>query len=654
MLMCGIVGVCNFKGIITAAVLKDMRNKLRHRGPDDDGFECWEEPGYSLGLAQQRLSIIDLSPLGHQPMSSQDNQLAIVFNGEIYNYSELKNDLQTIGYEFSTNSDTEVILQSFKCWGHGAVERFIGMFAFAIYDKTQQKVFIYRDRAGVKPLFYYHHNDLFLFASELKAFYQHPDFEKHINKDSLALYLQYGYIPAPHSILKHVYKLMPGHYLSLDLQTQKLSIHKYWDVYNFYNKPKLNICEQDALQETEHLLKSACKYRMVADVPVGIFLSGGYDSSAVAALLQTNYTERIKTFTIGFHEKGFDEAPYAKDVAEHLGTDHIEYYCTQKDAAEIIPLLPSIYDEPFGDSSAIPTVLVSRLAKRHVKVSLSADGGDEVFGGYNKYALSIKYFSIFNKLPSTARNGISACMDFFNSQSIPYFNNRYNFESRYEKIKGLLKANNPISAMKYTSQYFSGRELERLLIGNFDLARTSFDDSDLLYKNNDSLNCLMAVDYKTYMPDDILTKVDRATMSVSLEGREPLLDHRLIEFLAQLPSSFKIRNDTKKYLLKQIVHKYLPKKMMDRPKMGFGVPIVAWFRDELKEYLLYYLSKERLDAEGFFNSAEVIRMRDSYLTGKKININKLWIILMFQMWFEKWITTSQIKSINEPITLMNN
>jgi asparagine synthase (glutamine-hydrolysing) len=631
--MCGIAGFCDFSKKSSNDILKNMTNVLHHRGPDDSGY-FYNENAYSqIALGHRRLSILDLSIHGHQPMSFE--HLDIVFNGEVYNFKEIKKELLELGYCFYSDSDTEVILKSYHKWGIKAVDKFNGMFAITIYDKKNNKLILIRDRAGVKPFYYYKKDSLILFSSELKSFHQHPNFQKEINKNSLFLYLQFGYIPEPHSIFKDTYKLKAGHFIEIDLKSQKFEEKKYWDVIDFYNKPKLDISEDQAIETTEELLKSSFEYRMVSDVPVGVFLSGGYDSSVVTAILQSGRTEKLNTFTIGFKEKGFDEAPYAKDVAKYLGTNHTEYYCTQRDALEIIPKLCEIYDEPFGDSSAIPTILVSQLARKDVTVSLSADGGDEIFAGYSKYTTTLNYFNKFSFIPNSIKFALSLTMDNINPNYIPILNKTYNFSTRYEKINGILKSKDIIEAMKYTSEYFTLKERKAILKTSFENLETNFDSkiSDI----TDDINKMLAIDYKTYMVDDILAKVDRATMSVSLEGREPLLDYRLIEFVSQLPSNLKYKDGDKKWLLKQITHKYLPKKMMDRPKQGFGVPLTEWFRDELKDYFMVYLDEKRIEKEGLFDSKEIIELRDSYLLGNKENVQKLWFLLMFEMWYEKWM-----------------
>ena len=376
---------------------------------------------------------------------------------------------------------------------------------------------------------------------------------------------------------------------------------------------------------------------MVSDVPVGIFLSGGYDSSLVTAILQKDRRQKLKTFTIGFHEKGYNETPYAREVATHLGTEHTEYYCTQKDALEIIPKLVDIYDEPFSDASSIPTTLVSQLARKDVTVALSADGGDEIFAGYDKYALSSQYYNLFSKIPKFTHPPILSLMEKVNPNNIPLAKNSFNFATKYEKAKNVLKSGNCVEVMQNVAHQITDYELKNILKSNFKTPKTNYECASLLNHTNDNIDRMLAIDYKTYMLDNILTKVDRATMSVSLEGREPLLDYRIIEFAASLPSHYKYKNSSTKHILKEITHKYIPKKLMDRPKMGFGVPLVEWFKDELKEYFLIYLDEERLQKEGVFNAKEVVWIRDKYLNGEKVNVETLWSLLIFQMWYEKWM-----------------
>jgi len=630
--MCGIAGFADFTNKSNRSILQSMTDVISHRGPDDEGHFIKEFPETIVGLGHRRLSILDLSPLGHQPYHYKD--YALVFNGEIYNYTEIRSNLISQGYSFESNSDTEVIIKAFEAKGINCIHDFIGMFSFALLDQARNKLYLVRDRAGVKPLYWYWQNNLFLFGSELKSFHSHPYFIKEMNLDSLSLYFQYSYIPAPYTIFNHTHKLRPGHFLELNLADRKINITKYWDVIEHYNKPKLTLSLEDAEGEVEKLLKSACEYRMISDVPVGVFLSGGYDSSAVAAILQSNRTEKLKTFTIGFEEQKYNEAPHAKKVADHLGTDHTEHYCTYKEAFDIIPLLPHIYDEPFGDNSIIPTTLVSQMAIKKVKVALSADGGDEIFAGYPKFQMSLKYSET---LPKWFAQTLSKSMGLVNPEHLPLVRNTFNFSTRYKKIQMILGNEDPLFAMKIISQFNTLPELEKRLKFPFKECKTDFDIGEELNDGNDSLNRMLAIDYRTFLVDNNLTKVDRATMSVSLEGREPLLDHRIIEFVARLPSKYKYENGKTKIILKNIVHKYIPQSLMDRPKMGFIVPIMGWFKNELRELIMHYLSEEQLKNDGLFDYKEVIALRDRYLQGESENIQKIWHLLIFQMWKEKWL-----------------
>jgi asparagine synthase (glutamine-hydrolysing) len=630
--MCGIVGFCDFTKNNGIENLQSMLRVISHRGPDDDGVFIKEDAISNIGLGHKRLSILDLSPLGHQPY--QLNKLTLIYNGEVYNFHEIRNTLIGLGYTFKSNSDTEVIIKAYEAWGIKCVDQFIGMFAFALLDEKQQKLFLVRDRAGVKPLYYYWNRDVLLFGSELKSFHENPLFTKELDYDSLALYLQYSYIPAPHTIFKNTYKLKPGCILEIDLTNKKIEEKIYWSVLDQYNKSKLSISYQEAKSELKNILKSAFEYRMVSDVPVGVFLSGGYDSSAIAAILQSDRAQKLKTFTIGFEEQKYNEAPFAKKIADHLGTDHTEYYCTHKEAFDIIPKLPNIYDEPFGDNSIIPTTLVSQLAIKHVKVALSGDGGDEIFAGYPKFGMSLNYTK---NLPEWVQSVLSSGMNLINPDRIPGTNKAFNFSTRYRKMQQIWEHHDPTSAMKIISQFHSNIELRKLLKHPFKPQFTDFDVNSQINSNNDDLNRMLAIDFKTFLVDNNLTKVDRATMSVSLEGREPLLDHRIIEFAAQLPSEFKYYKGKTKVILKDIVHDYIPKSIMERPKMGFIVPIMGWFRNELKGIILEYLDENKLKQDNIFNVTEVISIRDKYLNGDAVNVQKLWHILLFQMWKKRWI-----------------
>jgi asparagine synthase (glutamine-hydrolysing) len=631
--MCGIVGFCDFRKRSSKRSLEAMMGAISHRGPDAHGELYYRFSDATIGLGHQRLSILDLSDEGIQPMQFED--LDIIYNGEVYNFVEIQEELIELGYSFHSHSDTEVILKAYHCWGIDALEKFNGMFALAILDKKDESLTLIRDRAGIKPLYWYLKDGLFMFASELKSLHQHPDFHKEINRDVLAQYLQYGYVLQPYSIFESTEQLNAAHYLKIDLKSQQIEKESYWKVSEWYEKPKLILTDREAIDKTEVILKKAFEYRMVSDVPVGIFLSGGYDSSLVTALLQADRDEKINTFTIGFEEDSYDESHHAREVAKHLGTEHNEYYCSQKDALDIIPKLAEIYDEPFGDASVIPTVLVSQLAREKVTVSLSADGGDEIFAGYDTYASTMAMHRKFQKIPLSIKSSLSSLMKSVPAQEIPFTQNLFNFETRYEKIKNLLSTENCANMFKYRSQLQPKSDLERLLKFPINELKTAFDSD--VSNIEDCLSEMLMVDYQTYMADNILTKVDRATMSVSLEGREPFLDYNIIEFAAQLPAHFKYRDGEQKWVLKQITHKYLPESMMNRPKMGFSPPITEWFRDELKSYFMEYLSHERLTREGLFNADEVVALRDDYLAGKKVVVKKLWFILMFELWYEKWM-----------------
>ena len=636
--MCGISGFADFTKQTGNTVLEKMNRIMAHRGPDGEGYAIYQPAGATVGFGHLRLSIIDLSEGGKQPKTFQ--HLHITFNGEVYNYAEIKKELEQKGHTFDSHSDTEVILHAYAEWGAAALQRFIGMYAFVIYDEKKQKLFACRDRAGVKPFFYYWKNGLFLFGSELKALMQHPGFVKEIDINAAAAFMQYGYIPTPHCIFQHTYKLKPGHYLELDLSSQSVQTTRYWNVYDAYNKPILAISLPEAITETERILSKAFQYRMVSDVPVGVFLSGGYDSACVTALLQKNSTEKIKTFTIGVPDAGLNEAPYAKETADRLGTDHTEYYCTEKEALEIVPTLPFFYDEPFADSSAIPTSLVSRIAREKVTVALSADAGDEIFAGYNRYDYMLKYGKRLKQIPGVMRKSAAAIMDMVPASSIPLLNKRYLFHSRYEKVKTFLKNPSEKNILKNITQHMSEDSIASLFRSPVQVLPSAFDSDELKQENYSMLSYMMSIDYQTYLLDDILQKVDRATMSVSLEGREPFLDQHIIEWAAQLPTHFKYNNGNKKFILKEIVHQYLPKEMMDRPKMGFGIPIAAWLQKDLKPFVDQYLDTGFIERQGIFNNEEVQRIRQAFYNGKTERAEKIWFLLMFQMWYDRWMNNN--------------
>ena len=636
--MCGISGFADFNKKTGMDVLEKMNRILAHRGPDGEGYAIYNALHAGIGLGHRRLSIIDLSEGGRQPKSF--GRLHITFNGEIYNYKEIKKELEQTGHEFFSHSDTEVILHAYQEWGSDALQKFVGMFAFVIYDEAKQRIFACRDRAGVKPFFYYWKDGLFLFASELKAFLQHPAFIKEVNTDAAAAFMQYGYVPTPHCIYNNTFKLKPGHFLEMDIATRNIQTVQYWNVYDEYNKPILDISFPEALAETEKVLSKAFEYRMVSDVPVGVFLSGGYDSSCVTALLQKNHSEKIKTFTIGVPDDGLNEAPYAKDIAAHLGTDHTEYYCTHKEAIEIVPQLPFFYDEPFADSSAIPTTLVSKIAREKVTVALSADAGDEVFAGYNRYDYMLKYGTKLQAIPATLRKSAAAIMDVIPANAIPLLKKQYLFHSRYEKAKTFLKNPSEKNLLKNITQHMTDSGVTKLFKSPVKSLSSAFDSDELNTGNYSMLSYMMAIDYQTYLLDDILQKVDRATMSVSLEGREPFLDQHVIEWATRLPVHYKYNKGNKKFIIKEIVHKYIPKEIMDRPKMGFGIPIAGWLETELKPFVDRYLDAAFIIKQDIFNNGEVQRIREAFYNGKKERAEKIWFLLMFQMWYDRWMNNN--------------
>lgn len=626
--MCGICGFIDYHYHGDADILARMVSTMNHRGPDDKGQDVYPSGPATVGIGHTRLSVIDLSFAGHQPMSYRN--LTISYNGEIYNFRELKKELTFLGHSFISESDTEVVLHAFEEWGDSFVSKLIGMFALMIFNKENLEITFARDRAGIKPLYYYWDDRLFLFASELKAFYQHPAFQKSINPRSIHQYFDYGYIPSPDCIFYNCSKLEPGHILKFDIRKKKITIKKYWDVRDYYCLPDLNISYTEAKEELEKILHSAFDYRMVSDVPVGIFLSGGFDSTAVTSMLQSKRTKKLKTFTIGF-EEGNNEAPFAREIAAFIGTDHTEYYCTTREAQDIISNLPFFYDEPFADSSAIPTILVSILAKKSVTVALSADAGDEIFAGYNNYTTYLKNLSFIHKVPSFTKK----LLNHLTKAGTRIFTNGF-FNHKLCVLSVLLNTRKENIPQRLLKSYYSLNSNDRdNLFKNKALQHHSVYDEDFSgFK--DVLSAALATDYLMYLQNDILTKVDRATMSVSLEGREPFLDHRVVEFAARLPSKFKY-GQTQKMILKDIVYKYVPKNLMDRPKSGFSIPILSWFRNDLS-----YLIEDNLNASAvakteLFNYPYVQQLKKQFFNGKTTDPSIIWKLIQFQMWYKMWL-----------------
>jgi len=629
--MCGFTGFIDFNRKLTKGHLNTANDVLKHRGPDSGAVAFFETSEANIGLGHRRLSIMDVSSNGSQPMYSDDKSVIIILNGEVYNFKEIREDLVAKGYSFHSDSDTEVIIKSYQQYGIECVHKFIGMFAFALYDIKKQEVYLLRDRAGVKPLYFYKKNDNLLFASELKSIYTYPVFEKIISQKAVSLFFKYGYIRAPYTIFMDTHKVRPGYYMKISLRTKQVEEIKYYDVLDYYNKPKLDISEEEATQEVERLFTSAFQYRMVSDVPVGVFLSGGYDSGVVTSILQKNNTQKIKTFTIGFNEEKYNEAPHAKKMAAYMGTDHNEYYCTTKEAQDILPTLADVFDEPFGDSSAIPTILVSRFARKHVTVSLSADGGDEIFAGYHRHSYLHKISRRLSNSPGFLL-GIGRNVSTISSAIMPGLKKK----SAFVRLNDILQDSSDQNVADVFSQHYTRPELVALLNGktrNIGL----YDDIPTINDGNDFINRCLALDYNTFMVDDILVKVDRATMSVGLEGREPLLDNRIIEFVSQLPSELKYNNGEKKYLLKKIAHKYIPKELLDRPKQGFGLPVNEWLRNELKDFLYEYLNEEQLSKHKLIDIPKALTLRDDFINGKDVAQEKIWLLLMFQLWWNRWM-----------------
>ena len=620
--MCGISGLVDFALASSVETLEQMNNALVHRGPDDGDLYWQQNADFQLGLAHRRLSILDLSANGRQPQTFAN--LTITFNGEIYNFQEIRAELTKLDYSFSTECDTEVILKAVHCFGlDTALAKFNGMFAMAIYNSKSQKLYLVRDRCGVKPLYYYHHQNIILFASELKSLVKHRQFQKKISDYGKQSYFSYGFICEPYTIYENCSKLLAGNYLTIDLQTKAITSQCYWNITECYRQPKLDITTAEAITEAEKLLLSACQYRTIADVPVGVFLSGGFDSSTVAALLSTS-TQKVKTYTIGFNQQGYDEAQQAQAIAKHLGTQHHQHYCSPQDAVDFIEKIPEIWDEPFGDSSAIPTALVSKIARQQVTVAISADGGDELLGGYQKYQRVLKLQALTNNIPLLA----SICKTLS-----PLYLANFKFTPFSNKLLTALSTKDIAVQLKAICQVFHNHSLTQLT-GNLLNLDTVYDNAAKL---NDNLEQLLAIDLQTFMRDDVLAKVDRATMHIGLEGREPLLDYRFIEFVARLPANLKINGNKTKYLLRKINAKYLPPALMDRPKTGFEIPLAEWGKTNLQDYFNSYLSKPMLEQSGL-NSNFVAKLLKHYNSGNKNLWTHIWLVLMYQMWYRQWVS----------------
>lgn len=625
--MCGICGYVNKKGIRLER-LKKMNDTMYHRGPDDSGEEIYEmSGGYQVGFAQRRLSILDLSELGHQPMHSADKRISVVYNGEIYNFQELKEELA--GYPFRSNCDTEVIIAAYLKWGTDCVKRLNGMFAIALYDRENSSIYLFRDRIGKKPLYYWKQEDGIVFASELKPIMEYPDFPKEIRQEVLSRYLFQQYINAPDSIFQDVYKVEPGSVLRF--HAGEITTWKYWDngqIYRECAKRPVSSYEE-AKSGLKELLEKSVAMRMISDVPLGAFLSGGYDSSLVTAIAQAHSDTPVKTFSIGFHEKKYNEAGYAKAVAEYLGTNHTELYIDEEEMFELVDSIPYYYDEPFADSSQIATMLVSKLASEHVTVALSGDGGDEFFCGYNIY-VNVRQAQMLDVLGGMVHGicGLPGLKQAKLEERLP-FRVRVIAGNREKESKTQFGAGNYIAKANAMVKKAPGKTSLPVHY----LTESSYGVKDWQIRR-------MLLDMDTYLPGDILCKVDRASMKYSLESRCPILDTDVMEFSYRIPHSYKYASGDKKHILKDIAYDYIPKELLERPKVGFGVPLDKWLRGPLKEQLLDYSSYDFLDKQGIFDAAYTSELIHSYIkTGDAgpatgANYSKLsWSFFVFQHWY---------------------
>lgn len=634
--MCGLTGFLYQKTLPsnTEQLLKSMVSTLASRGPDDNGI--WLDKEAGIGLGHSRLAVVDLTSAGHQPMSSANGRYVLVFNGEIYNHWHLRKQLTNINWR--GNSDTETLLAGFEAWGiEETIVKTVGMFAFALWDKQNRLLVLGRDRAGEKPLYYGWQGTVFVFGSELKALKIHPEFKQELNAAALSLYLKRSYIPAPHSIYKHIYKLMPGTLLYLSLSNPEPVLHTYWSASNVAiakaNAPFIGN-DDDLVNELGRLMEDAISLQKIADVPLGAFLSGGIDSSLIVALMQAQSRQRVKTFSIGFDDEEYNEAHYAKAIAEHLNTDHTELYIKTDEALKVIPKLPGLYDEPFADSSQIPTFLVSEMAKQHVTVALTGDAGDELFCGYNRYIFTNKLWRQISKIPMPLRKATSSLIRSIDPSiwdktvsRLPLINKTNYLGQKLHKGANVLTCtdSNDVYNLLISQDVYSCSMLPNDYV----------DPIDALQINLLSLSPLdrmMVIDFMTYLPDDVLVKVDRASMGVSLETRLPFLDHRIIEFAWSLQAHRKLHNNISKWPLKQLLNRHVPAQLFNRPKMGFAIPLNNWLRGPLKDWAHDLLTEKNLMEQGLFDAKSIQMMWQAHLNGKNRFSSLLWTILMFQAW----------------------
>ncbi len=645
--MCGFAGYLgNVAQEHASEILVKMGNAIACRGPDDSGV--WFDLDAGMGLSHRRLSVVDLSPAGHQPMISASGRYVIAFNGEIYNHPQLREDLQRKWGRVSWrgHSDTETLLAGFEAWGiEATVKKSIGMFAIAVWDRQQRTLTLGRDRVGEKPLYYGWQNNTFLFGSELKGLRAHPSFHLEIDRNAIVLLMRHNYIPAPYSIYKGINKLLPGTLLVVSLQCRNGQPHRYWDfkqvVADGLTQPFTGT-PNDAVEYLDELLRDVVAQQMMADVPLGAFLSGGIDSSTIVALMQAQSRRPVRTFTIGFNEEKYNEAMHAKGVAKHLGTDHTELYVSPQQALAVIPRLPNLYCEPFSDSSQIPTFLVSQLTRQHVTVALSGDAGDELFCGYNRYISAQRLSAQLSNLPKSLRMALARiiravpphhwnrCLRPF-QKFLPLGLAQANIGDKLHTGAGVMSSQTP--AELYGLLFSHWPQPAELVIGATE-PHTVFTDTAQQPKADHFVHHMMAIDMLTYLPDDILCKVDRAAMGVSLETRMPLLDHRLVEFAWRLPLNYKLHEGVSKWPLRQILYKYAPKELFERPKMGFGIPLDIWLRGPLRDWSEDLLNESRLRQEGYLNPAPIRQQWAIHLSGKQNCQYLIWNVLMFQAWLE--------------------
>jgi len=617
-----------------------MAAALVHRGPDDG--QCWSDSQSRVAFGHRRLAIVDLSPAGRQPMVSASGRFTIAYNGEVYSYRDIRRELESDGVRFRGHSDTEVILEGFDRWGIPAtLERMIGMFAIALWDNRDRELHLLRDRLGIKPLYWGSVNGGLIFASELKALRAHPGWEPTLNRDAVAAFLRHNYIPAPHSIYKGINKLEPGCHLRFRPDCEP-DVQRYWDFRKVAKSGiagRLDVSLDEATRRLDTLLLDAVGRRMVADVPLGALLSGGIDSSVVTSLMQAQSGRPIRTFSIGFSESGFDEAPHARAIAEHLGTDHTELYVDASQALEVIPRLPDFYDEPFADSSQIPTFLVCELSRRHVTVALSGDGGDEVFAGYNRYLFAERGWRRLQRLPLALRRlsarilrripetALDSC-----ARLLPETVRPGQFGLKVRKASLALLHETPDSMYRQMLTHWDdpGR-----LVRDAREPRGELWDDTLAAEVPNFTERMQYLDTLTYLPDDILTKVDRASMAVSLEARVPLLDHRVVEFAWSLPFDFRMANGQSKLVLRKVLENYLPTRLTERPKMGFGIPIDSWLRGPLREWAESLLNERRLEVQGLLEPAPILQHWLAHQRGEN-NAYALWNVLVLQAWLDRY------------------